>query len=68
MSASASSVLRLLLCAALVAASSTALTQAPGSDYTAAYPSAQTIESQIKGTDPTDTLARQVAVFRRLQY
>ncbi|HEX5285197.1 MAG TPA: hypothetical protein VFW30_13830 [Bryocella sp.] len=44
--------------------------QAPAasSDYTAGLPSAQRIESEIKGTDPTDTLARQIAVFEYLQF
>jgi len=68
MNASAASLLRLIFCAAVLATNFTAPAQTPGSDYTAAYPSAKTIESQIKGTDPTDTLARQIAVFRRLQY
>jgi hypothetical protein len=63
----APSVLRLLVSTILVAAPIAAPAQAPGSDYTAAYPSVETVESHIKGTDPTDTLARQVAVFRMLR-
>ena len=67
MKLSARSDLHILVFAAVLAAPTTALAQAPPSDYTAAYPTAQTVESNIKGTDPTDTIARQVAVFRRLQ-
>ncbi len=39
----------------------------PASDYTKDLPSVQRVESQIKGADPTDTTARQVAVFTYLQ-
>lgn len=37
------------------------------SDYTTALPSVQKVETAIQGTDPTDTAARQVAVFEYLQ-
>jgi len=58
-----------LLCMAGVVAvqQTTALAQAPqSSDYTAALPSVEKIKAQIKGTDPIDTLARQVAVLSYL--
>ena len=46
-----------------------ALAQAPpaSGDYTAALPSVEKVKAQLKGTDPTDTIARQVAVFTYLQ-
>jgi hypothetical protein len=46
-----------------------ALAQAPpaSSDYTAALPSVEKVEAQLKGHDATDTVARQVAVFTYLQ-
>ncbi len=46
-----------------------ALAQAPPAtgDYTAALPSVEKVKAQLKGTDPTDTIARQVAVFTYLQ-
>jgi hypothetical protein len=37
------------------------------SDYTAALPSVEKVKAQIQGPDPTDTAARQVAVFEYLQ-
>ena len=59
---------RLLVCAGLLwLASAAAFGQASGSDYTASLPSVQRVETEIKGTDPTDTAARQVAVFEYLQ-
>jgi hypothetical protein len=39
----------------------------PSGDYTAALPSVEKVKTQLKGTDPTDTIARQVAVFTYLQ-
>src|SRR5215472_8559089 len=53
--------LPVLLCGA-------ALAQAPpvSDDYTAALPSVEKVKAQLKGTDPTDTFARQVAVFTYL--
>ncbi|HEY6118993.1 MAG TPA: hypothetical protein VIV66_03490, partial [Pyrinomonadaceae bacterium] len=38
------------------------LAQATGSDYTNDLPSVERVKAEIKGSDPTDTLARQVAV------
>jgi hypothetical protein len=45
------------------------LAQAPpaSGDYTAALPSVEKVKAQLKGTDATDTVARQVAVFTYLQ-
>src|SRR5678816_2166298 len=54
-----------LLC--LASCSLLVLAQAPGSDYTNDLPSVERVKSEIKGSDPTDTLARQVAVFTYLQ-
>jgi hypothetical protein len=34
-----------------------------GGDYTAALPSIEKVKAQLKGTDPIDTVARQVAVL-----
>jgi hypothetical protein len=44
-----------------------ALAQAAGSDYTKDLPSVERVQTQIKGTDETDTIARQVAIFEYLQ-
>ncbi len=46
-----------------------ALAQAPAAsgDYTTALPSVEKVKAQLKGSDPTDTIARQVAVFTYLQ-
>lgn len=61
----------LLLSLAILLSCSCAITaqgaQSNTGDYTAALPSVDTIKAQIKGTDPTDTLARQIAVFRSLR-
>lgn len=53
----------LFLCSAAVFA------QAPlaSGDYTKDLPSVQRVESELKGSDPDDTLARQAAMFGRLQ-
>ena len=40
--------------------------QAANSDYTVDLPSVDKVKAEIKGSDPTDTLARQVAVFTYL--
>jgi hypothetical protein len=40
--------------------------QPPGPNYTADMPSVDRVKAEIKGSDPTDTLARQVAVFTYL--
>ena len=42
-------------------------TAAASSDYVADMPSVDRVKSEIKGSDPTDTLARQVAIFSYLQ-
>lgn len=55
-----------LLCIACIACSE-ALAQAASADYTADLPSVERVKAEIKGSDPTDTLARQVAVFTYLQ-
>ena len=58
---------RLVLCVAvLVAACTSALAQAAGSDYTKDLPSVERVKAEIKGSDATDTLARQAAVFNYL--
>jgi hypothetical protein len=44
----------------------TARAPAASSDYTKDLPSVERVEAEIKGSDPTDTLARQVAVFTYL--
>jgi hypothetical protein len=43
------------------------LSQAASSDYTNDLPSVERVKAEIKGSDATDTLARQVAVFTYLQ-
>ena len=48
------------------AASSTAKTETASSDYTNDLPSVERVKAEIKGSDATDTLARQVAVFTYL--
>ena len=64
MKVSAPSVLRLFLCAAvLILPSSSASAQ---SDYTASLPSVDKVKTQLQGTDPIDTAARQAAVFEYL--
>src|SRR5437899_1407897 len=45
---------------------STAKAQAASSDYTNDLPSVERVKAEIRGSDPTDTLARQVAVFTYL--
>jgi hypothetical protein len=58
---------RLLLLTALLCLScSSVLAQGGSSDYTADLPSVERVKDEIKGSDPTDTLARQVAVFTYL--
>jgi len=54
-----------LLC--LVVSSILVLAQTTSSDYTNDLPSVERVKAEIKGSDPTDTLARQVAVFTYLQ-
>jgi len=54
-----------LLC--FLCSSTLVLAQATSSDYTNDLPSVERVKAEIKGSDPTDTLARQVAVFTYLQ-
>jgi len=60
---------KMLLAAALLclACSRSLLAQAAGADYTNDLPSVERVKAEIKGSDSTDTLARQVAVFTYLQ-
>jgi hypothetical protein len=51
----------------LCVACSNGFAQAASSDYTTDLPSVDRVKAEIKGSDPTDTLARQVAVFTYLQ-
>ena len=57
---------RLLFAAVLCFSCSIVLAQAASSDYTNDLPSVDRVKAEIKGSDPTDTLARQVAVFTYL--
>ena len=43
------------------------LAQTTSSDYTSDLPSVERVKAEIKGSDQTDTLARQVAIFTYLQ-
>jgi hypothetical protein len=63
-SASFSTCLRFLLAALFCLICTRAFAQA---DYTTDLPSVARVESEIQGSDPTDTLARQTAVFTYLQ-
>src|SRR6266851_4189842 len=59
---------RLILFAALLCLTcGSVLAQPASSDYTNDLPSVDRVKAEIKGSDPTDTLARQVAVFTYLQ-
>jgi hypothetical protein len=53
----------MLLAALLGLPYSNALAQANNTSYTSDMPSVERVKAEIKGSDPTDTLARQVAVF-----
>lgn len=61
----------LLICVstlpAVLPAPAFAQSQGRSSDYTAALPSVEKVKAQLRGTDPIDTVARQVAVFTYLQ-
>ncbi len=57
----------ILIAAFLCLPCSVAFAQAASSDYTNDLPSVDRVKAEIKGSDPTDTLARQVAVFTYLQ-
>jgi hypothetical protein len=58
---------RTLLAVLLCLLSSGLLAQAPNLNYTVDMPSVDRIKAEIKGSDPTDTLARQTAVFTYIQ-
>jgi hypothetical protein len=59
--------LRRIMAAALLCILGTGIVaQPPGPNYTADMPSVDRVKAEIKGSDPTDTLARQVAVFTYL--
>jgi hypothetical protein len=59
---------RLILLAVLLClACGSVLAQSSNLDYTNDMPSVERVKAEIKGSDPTDTLARQVAVFTYLQ-
>ena len=55
-----------LICTQGSTAGSTAKAQPASSDYTNDLPSVERVKAEIKGSDPTDTLARQAAVFNYL--
>ena len=61
--------LRAYLAAVLFAAPVIALAQAPpaSADYTRDLPSVQRIMTELKGSDATDTLAKQIAILSYLQ-
>lgn len=67
MNVSAPSVLRFLICAATLMVTSGKAVSQGSTDYTTALPAPETIRTQIKGSDPTDTVARQIAAFRGLE-
>src|ERR1700716_386208 len=59
---------RLILLAALLPRACAPVRAQPASpDYTNDLPSIERVKAEIKGSDATDTLARQVAVFTYLQ-
>ena len=51
---------------AILGLAAPAFGQAASADYTDDLPSVDRVKAEIKGTDPTDTLARQTAVFSYL--
>src|SRR6185312_10372585 len=57
----------LLALFALIASLAFAQSPQVSGDYTAALPSVEKVKAQLQGTDATDTIARQVAVFTYLQ-
>src|SRR5229473_1203599 len=57
---------RILAAALLCILCAGAFAQPPGPNYTADMPSVDRVKAEIKGSDPTDTLARQFAVFTHL--
>ena len=57
---------RLILLAALLCLTSGTAPAQASADYTNDLPSVERVKAEIKGSDPTDSLARQVAVFTYL--
>jgi hypothetical protein len=57
---------RRIVAVALLCVAFSALAQTANTAYTADYPSVDRVKAEIKGSDPTDTLARQVGVFTYL--
>jgi hypothetical protein len=57
---------RIIAAALLCILATGVVAQPPGPNYTADMPSVDRVKAEIKGSDPTDTLARQVAVFTYL--
>ena len=57
---------RIVVVALLCVASASLLSQTANTNYTNDYPSVDRVKAEIKGSDPTDTLARQVGVFTYL--
>ncbi|MDP8980234.1 MAG: hypothetical protein M3O35_06555 [Acidobacteriota bacterium] len=57
---------RIMAVALLCILPAAALAQPPGPNYTADMPSVERVKAEIQGSNPTDTLARQVAVFTYL--
>src|SRR5258708_10414946 len=55
-----------LICTQGGPAAQAGTTQAASSDYTNDLPSVERVKAEIKGSDPTDSLAREVAVFTYL--
>src|SRR5437868_12460886 len=56
----------IILAAILCLPASIVLAQAASADYTNDLPSVERVKAEIKGSDATDTLARQVAIFTYL--
>jgi hypothetical protein len=55
-----------IVAVALLCIAFSTLAQTANTAYTADYPSVDRVKAEIKGSDPTDTLARQVGVFTYL--
>jgi hypothetical protein len=52
---------------AMVCGMALAQSSSQSHDYTASLPSVEKVKAELKGSDPTDSIARQVAVFTYLQ-
>jgi hypothetical protein len=57
---------RMMVAALLCFSCATILAQSANTNYTADYPSVERVKAEIKGSDPADTLARQVGVLTYL--